>query len=124
MGLDAKSVVDDFELLEREYKVDAIGFYDSLFFTNMKRCKAIFREMLDRGVQLRLGNLDGRSKQLADADDELWELMKETRTYSIFCGAESGDNETLKAITKEIEVEDNYRFAERCHKYGIKVAPR
>ena len=121
VGLDAKSVVDDFELLEREYKVDAIGFYDSLFFTNMKRCKAIFREMLDRGVQLRLGNLDGRSKQLADADDELWELMKETRTYSIFCGAESGDDETLKAMTKEIEVEDNYRFAERCHKYGIKV---
>jgi radical SAM superfamily enzyme YgiQ (UPF0313 family) len=121
VGLDAKSVVDDIERLEKEYKVDAIGFYDSLFFTNINRSKAIFREMLNRGVKVRLGNLDGRSKQLADADDELWELMQETRTYSIFCGAESGDDETLKAMTKEIVVEDNYRFANRCHKYGIKV---
>jgi len=121
VGLDAKAVVDEFESLVKEHNIDAIGFYDSLFFANLKRSKQIFHEMRKRGVKVRLGNLDGRSKQLADADDELWELMRDTGTYSIFCGAESGDDETLEAMTKEISVEDNYRFADKCKKYGIKV---
>ena len=37
-------------------------------------------------------------------DDELWELLRESRTYSILCGAESGDQESLDVIDKDMDV--------------------
>lgn len=121
VGLNAKAVVDDLERLEKEFRVNAVSMYDSNFFVNMKRAKEILRGMLDRGLSIRLGNIDGRTKQLAEADDEIWELMRATRCYSILTGAESGNQEALDIINKDISVEDNIRFARKCHKYGIKV---
>ncbi|MFZ3064449.1 MAG: radical SAM protein [Nitrospirota bacterium] len=121
VGLDAKKVVDDLERLEKVYKVNGVSMYDSNFFVDMKRAKGILSGMLERGLTIRLGNIDGRTKQLADADKEIWELLRATRCYSILTGAESGDQEALEVIKKDIKVEDNIRFAKRCHEYGIKV---
>jgi radical SAM superfamily enzyme YgiQ (UPF0313 family) len=121
VGLNAEAVVDDLERLEKVYNVNGVSMYDSLFFVDIKRSKDILKGMIDRGLTIRLGNVDGRAKQLAAADDELWELLRETRTYSILCGAESGDQEALDVINKDMDVEDNIKFAEKCHKFGIKV---
>ncbi|HBQ20785.1 MAG: hypothetical protein A2Z91_03945 [Deltaproteobacteria bacterium GWA2_38_16] len=120
-GLDAKKVVDDLEKLEKVFKVNGISMYDSNFFIDRQRAKEIFREMLNRKLSLRLGNMDGRTKQLVESDDELWELMRETKCYSILTGAESGNQEALDIIKKDITVEDNIKFAKKCHDYGIKV---
>ena len=121
VGLNPEAVLNDLERLQRTYQINGINLYDSLFFVNIKRAKAILRGIIDRGLTLRLGNLDGRAKQLAEADDELWELLRDSKTYSILCGAESGDQESLDVIDKDMDVEDNYKFAEKCRQYGIKV---
>ncbi|HIN88833.1 MAG TPA: B12-binding domain-containing radical SAM protein [Nitrospinaceae bacterium] len=121
VGLRADLVVNDLERLEKEYGVDAINFYDSLFFVSVKRAKGILQGVLDRKLTVRLGNLYGRSRQLNQSDDELWELLEKTRTYSILCGAESGDQDALDIMNKEMDVEDNIKFAKKCQDYGIKV---
>ena len=121
VGLDAELVLNDLEKLQNEHNVDGVNFYDSLFFVSVKRAKAILRGILDRKLKVRLGNLYGRARQLHQSDDELWELLEETRTYSILCGAESGDQEALDVMNKEMDVEDNNLFAEKCKKYNIKV---
>ena len=121
VGLNADAVVRDLERLERVFKVNGISMYDSNFFVDIKRAKGILKGILDRGLTLRLGNIDGRTKQLAEADNELWELMRATRCYSILTGAESGDENVLKIINKDITVEDTIKFAQKCHEYGIKV---
>lgn len=121
VGLNAEAVVDDLEQLEKVYKVNGVSMYDSNFFVDLKRSKAILRGMLNRGITLRLGNMDGRVKQMAEADDELWELLRATRCYSILTGAESGSQEALEIINKDIRVEDTIKFAHKCHDYGIKV---
>jgi len=121
VGLNAEAVVDDLEKLEKVHGVNGVSMYDSLFFVDVKRAKGILRGMLDRGLTIRLGNVDGRAKQLAVADDELWGLLRDTKTYSILCGAESGDQEALDAIDKDMDVEDNIKFAEKCAQYGVKV---
>ncbi len=120
-GLNPVSVLNDLERLEKVFKVNAVSMYDSNFFVDINRAKAILRGMLDRKLTLRLGNIDGRTKQLAEADDELWELLRKTRCYSILTGAESGDEEALEIINKDILVEDTVKFAKKCHDYGIKV---
>lgn len=121
VGLNAEAVVDDLESLEKVFRVNGVSMYDSNFFVDIKRAKAILRGMLDRNLTIRLGNIDGRTKQLAEADDELWELLRHTRCYSILTGAESGDEDALTLINKDITVEDNIKFAQKCHEYGIKV---
>lgn len=121
VGLNAEAVVGDLERLEKVFKVNAVSMNDSNFFVNMQRSKAILQGMLDRKLTIRLGNIDGRTKQLAEADDEIWELLRETRCYSILTGAESGNQETLEIIKKDITVEDTIKFAKKCHDYGIKV---
>lgn len=121
VGLNSGEVVRDLERLEKVFKVNGISMYDSNFFVDINRAKGILRGMLERGLTLRLGNIDGRTKQLAEADDELWELMRKTRCYSILTGAESGDEEALKIINKDITVDDTIKFARKCHEYGIKV---
>ena len=121
VGLNPEAVLDDLEKLQNTYNINGVNLYDSLFFVNFKRAKAILKGIIDRGLTLRLGNLDGRAKQLAEADDELWELLRDSKTYSILCGAESGDQESLDVIDKDMDVEDNYKFAEKCRQYGIKV---
>ena len=121
VGLNAEAVVDDLERLEKVFKVNGVSMYDSNFFVNLKRAKAILQGMYDRKLTVRLGNVDGRTKQLAGADDELWELLRATRCYSILTGAESGNQEALDLINKDITVEDTITFAKKCHDYGIKV---
>ena len=121
VGLNAEAVVDDIEKLEKVFKIDAVSIIDSNFFININRVKAILQGMLDRKLTIRLGSLDGRAKQLAKADEELWELLRATQCYSILTGAESGSQEALNIINKDISVEDTIKFAEKCHKYGIKV---
>jgi len=121
VGLNAEAVVDDLERLEKEFRVNGVSMYDSNFFVDMNRAKAILQGMLDRKLTLRLGNIDGRTKQLANADNELWELLRATRCYSILTGAESGSQEALELIQKDITLEDTARFAEKCRDYGIKV---
>jgi radical SAM superfamily enzyme YgiQ (UPF0313 family) len=121
VGLNAGEVVRDLERLEKVFKVNGISMYDSNFFVDINRAKGILRGMLERGLTLRLGNIDGRTRQLAEADDELWGLMRQTRCYSILTGAESGDEDALKIINKDITVDDTLKFARKCHEYGIKV---
>jgi radical SAM superfamily enzyme YgiQ (UPF0313 family) len=120
-GLNANKVVEDLERLEKEFGVNGVSMYDSNFFIDMKRAKAIFKGMLEKGLTLRLGNIDGRTKQLAKAEDELWDLLRQTKSYSILTGAESGDPEALEIIKKDISVEDNIKFGMKCQQYGIKV---
>lgn len=121
VGLNSKAVLDDLERLEKEFGATGISMYDSNFFVNMKRSKEILQGMLDRGLTVRLGNVDGRTRQMLRADEELWELLRKTRTYSILTGAESGSQEALNLINKDIDVDDNIEFAKKCHQYGIKV---
>ncbi len=121
VGLNSKAVVDDLERLEKNYKIGGISMYDSNFFVDINRAKEILRLMLKRKLKLRLGNVNGRTKQLLEADNELWQLLKETKTYSILTGAESGSQQALNLINKDIKVKDNVEFAKKCHHYGIKV---
>ncbi|MCK4325304.1 B12-binding domain-containing radical SAM protein [bacterium] len=119
-GLDAKRVIDDFERLIREYGVDGISINDSDFFVNKKRVKEICRGMIDRGLKIGWGNVNGRTRQLL-GDEELWELLERSVCYSILTGAESGHQPALDLIHKDILVEDTIEFAKQCSKHHIKV---
>lgn len=120
-GWSAGRVVDDIERLNREYGVEGLVIVDSNFFVDKERARQIFQGIINRGIKVKLGELNGRTKQLADLDNELWELMEAAGVRSLLVGSESGFQESLDLITKDTSVRDTLSFAERCRKYNIGV---
>ena len=120
-GIEAKRVVDDLEFLVKKYNVDSFVFSDSNFFTDRERTRAFCQEIVNRGLNIKWGEANGRTENLVRYDDALWELMVKAGLYSILCGAESGLPEALKIIEKDATVEDTVKFAGKAAKYGVRV---
>jgi radical SAM superfamily enzyme YgiQ (UPF0313 family) len=53
--------------------------------------------------------------------DSTWKLMKKSGLACILVGAESGDNDTLKYMQKDITVDDTIRLTKICAKYDVKI---
>jgi radical SAM superfamily enzyme YgiQ (UPF0313 family) len=120
-GWSADRVLGDIERLNREQGINGFEFVDSNFFVNKVRAKRIFDGIVEAGLKIRIGGLNGRTRQLADLNDELWELMEAAGVKSLLVGTESGCQEALDYMSKDCTVEDALRFARKCRKYNIGV---
>lgn len=120
-GLSAERVVDDFERLEKEFKRKEVHIVDSNFFTSPHRVKEILRGMIKRNLKIvwEFGNV--RVDQINNFDDEMWDLLKKVNCGGIMCGAESGCQEVLDLVGKNIKVADTYKAIDSCKKHGIKL---
>jgi radical SAM superfamily enzyme YgiQ (UPF0313 family) len=120
-GLNADRLVDEIEFLVKRYKLDAIAFHDSNFFVSKDRVRQFCKKLIERKLGIRWGNANGRTRHIAEFEDSLWQLMKDSGLSLILTGAESGYQEMLDLIDKETTVEDTINFARKCRKYGIKA---
>lgn len=120
-GLTAERVLDDVERLVKDYGVNGLALVDSNFFVDKERVRKICQGVVDRGLKVRWAELDGRTKQLADFDDELWRLMEKAGFRTFLVGSESGSQESLDFINKDVLAEDTLRLAEKCRKHNVKV---
>ncbi|MGA2191991.1 MAG: radical SAM protein, partial [Nitrospirota bacterium] len=89
----ADYVVDEIELLVRDYGVSMISFFDDLFVANFQRLEEI-------AVLLEKRNLIGKTRLTCSCranvvKPELARLLKRIGVVSVGMGLESGDEETL-----------------------------
>lgn len=120
-GLTAKKMVDEIEVFIKNYDIDSVAIHDSNFFVDPKRVKEFCKEILKRKLNIKWGNVNGRTRQLLDLGDETWDLLEKSGCSMILVGAESGYQEALDYIDKKIRVEDTLELAELCHRRNIKV---
>lgn len=120
-GLEAKRVVDEIEDLVKKYGINGLIFTDSNFFVDKKRAKEIAKLFIERGLKLKWGNANGRTRQLLSLGDETWDLLKRSGLQSILVGAESGIQEGLDIINKDTTIEDTVNLSRLCGRYGIKI---
>lgn len=122
-GLSAERVLDDIERLVKNYKINGVSIVDSNFFVDKERVRKICKGLIERGLnsRVKIGDVNGRTKQLVDFDDELWELMEKSGIKVILTGSESGDQNALNLINKDTAVEDTLLLAKKCTKHNIKV---
>ncbi|MCB0712565.1 MAG: cobalamin-dependent protein [Ignavibacteriae bacterium] len=120
LGRDGEKVADDVEMLVNTYGADSIEFHDNNFFTSEKRVATFAREILRRGLKVGWWG-EGRPDQLLKYSDETFELMARSGLKMVFMGAESGDDETLKAMNKGGTQTSRtiVEIVERMKKYGI-----
>lgn len=112
----AGNVVDEIEEALR-WGYDRIAFADDVFTLNRRRVHAICEEIERRGLQFQwecLGRVDA-------IDYDLAVVMKAAGCAKIFFGIESGDDEMLKLMNKQITVQQAREAVEAAHRAGLSV---
>jgi anaerobic magnesium-protoporphyrin IX monomethyl ester cyclase len=102
--------------LAREYGVDAVQFYDNNFFLREDHS----RELADRLAPLGMRWwCEARTDIMMRYSDATWEAIRRAGCTMIFFGAESGSNQVLKEMNKDLRAEDTLALAARIRRFGI-----
>ena len=105
------------ELWER-YRFDDVNFQDETFFTRARRVQALVDEIIASGMQITWA-ATMRADQGVRLPEELWARCKRSGLRRLLVGVESGSDEMLRRIRKDIRLEQVFHTAERMRRYGI-----
>jgi radical SAM superfamily enzyme YgiQ (UPF0313 family) len=93
-----------------------VQFYDNNFFLREDHA----RDLVDRLAPLNLRWwCEARADIMMKYSDATWEAIRRAGCAMIFFGVESGSNETLKEMQKDLRVEDTLALASRIRQFGI-----
>jgi anaerobic magnesium-protoporphyrin IX monomethyl ester cyclase len=102
--------------LVNTYGIDAVQFYDNNFFLREEHT----RELADRLAPMKLQWwCEGRADIMMKYSDDTLEALRRAGCKMIFFGAESGSNERLKEMNKDLRAEDTLALASRIRKFNI-----
>jgi pyruvate-formate lyase-activating enzyme len=98
------------------YGVDAVQFYDNNFFLREDNA----HELAARITPLKLRWwCEARADIMMRYSDATWEAIRRSGCAMIFFGVESGSNQTLQEMHKDLRVEDTLALASRIRRFGI-----
>jgi anaerobic magnesium-protoporphyrin IX monomethyl ester cyclase len=93
----ARQVFEDVLKIKHKWGADSIEFHDNNFFVSEKRVAEFSRMMIGQNM---IWWGEGRIDTMDKYKDETLALMREAGCKMIFCGAETGNDETLKKMDK------------------------
>jgi radical SAM superfamily enzyme YgiQ (UPF0313 family) len=105
------------ELWDR-YRFDDVNFQDETFFTKRDRVEAMAERIVASGMKITWA-ATMRADQGVRLPEEVWRLCKQSGVRRLLVGVESGSNEMLKRIRKDIKIEQVFQTAERMLKHRI-----
>jgi len=120
-GLAPERVVDELRYLHRRYGFVDVGFQDETFFTSPQRIAEIAGRILASGLRF-TWYATLRADQGRRMDDALFALCRASGLRSVVLGLESGSEETLRAIRKDISLDDVWDTANKLRQNGIGAA--
>lgn len=105
------------ELWDR-YRFDDVNFQDETFFTRRERVRAFAQGLIDSGLRITWA-ATMRADQGVRLPQEVWAKCKESGLRRLLVGVESGSNEMLERIRKDIRIEQVFETAQHMVRYGI-----
>ncbi|MEK7817568.1 MAG: radical SAM protein, partial [Actinomycetota bacterium] len=115
----AANVVDEIEMLVRDFDVKEIHFEDDNFTLKASHAAAVCEEILRRGIDIVWACPNG--VRIDTLDDDLLELMRRSGCYSLGFGIESGSQAVLEKNNKKLKLDrvaDQVRMVKR---HGIEA---
>ena len=112
---------EELEKLWRQHRFDDLHLQDETYFTYRDRVVAVAEEYLRRGLQFTWTatmRADQGSARLSEAD---FALCKKSGLRRVLIGVESGSQEMLNWMKKDITLEQIFVAAERCARHDIAV---
>jgi anaerobic magnesium-protoporphyrin IX monomethyl ester cyclase len=120
VALEPARMAEEIEGLWRRYQFDDLAFQDETFFTYRERIVALAEEFLRRDLRFTwTGTL--RADQGFRLSDEVLALCVRSGLRRVMIGVESGSQEMLDWMTKDVTVEQILESAEKCARHGIGV---
>jgi anaerobic magnesium-protoporphyrin IX monomethyl ester cyclase len=105
------------ELWDR-YHFDDVNFQDETFFTQRDRVQALADRIVESGMKITWA-ATMRADQGVRMPEEVWARCKESGLRRLLVGVESGSNEMLKRIRKDIKIEQVFHTANLMRKHEI-----
>jgi radical SAM superfamily enzyme YgiQ (UPF0313 family) len=105
------------ELWDR-YHFDDVNFQDETFFTKAGRVEALADRIIASGMKITWA-ATMRADQGVRLPEAFWSRCKQSGLRRLLVGVESGSNEVLKRIRKDIKIEQVYETAQKMLKFGI-----
>jgi len=119
-GVDPERMGREFSYWNDKYNFDDINFQDETFFTKRQRVSDIANELVNREIQATwAGTL--RADQGSRMSDEEFDLCKESGLRRVLVGVESGSQEMMDWLKKDIKMEHVWEAAKRCAQRDVAV---
>jgi anaerobic magnesium-protoporphyrin IX monomethyl ester cyclase len=119
-GLDPERMAAELSAHHERYGFNEIAFQDETFFTSRARVEAVAEAFVRAGLAPAAAwTATMRADQGARLDDAMLARCREAGLRRVMIGVESGSDEMLQRIQKDITMEQVYASAERCARQGI-----
>jgi anaerobic magnesium-protoporphyrin IX monomethyl ester cyclase len=105
------------ELWDR-YRFDDVNFQDETFFTKRDRVQALADRIVESGMKITWA-ATMRADQGVRLPDDVWARCKQSGLRRLLVGVESGSDEMLKRIRKDIRIEQVFWTARQMLKYDL-----
>ena len=115
----AQRVVDEVELLEKEFGVQVIVIQEDNFNVNGKRAREFCEEKMKRGLEMRWVSL-GCASDWVRAEQDI-PLMKEAGMFMGVFGIEVASEQELRKLDKGITIDQIYKTIEILRKNDIAI---
>ena len=118
VGLDPTRMALRLHELWQQYAFDDVNFQDETFFTRRERISSFAEQLIDTGMKITWAGTM-RADQGVRLPDDLWSRCKESGLRRLLVGVESGSDEMLKRIRKDIRIEQVFHTAGRMRELGV-----
>jgi len=118
VGLEPTRMAMRLKELWDKYHFDDVNFQDETFFTRGDRVRVLADRIIESGMKITWA-ATMRADQGVRLPEEVWARCKQSGLRRLLVGVESGSNEMLKRIRKDIKIEQVYQTAGRMLKYDI-----
>ena len=110
-------VVDEIAHLKQRFGIREFAFYDDVFTLNKKRAHAIADELIRRKL-----NIDWTCEaRVGLVDTELLRHIRQAGCYSVSYGIESGSQEILNTLDKDITLEQAEQAVRTSQEVGLQT---
>jgi len=115
--LNVERIEEELNEIEKLGEVELVQFVDDTFNIPLKRFKDILRMFIKNKYSFKWHSY----LRCQSLDEEAVQLMKQSGCIGVFLGLESGSDIVLKAMNKQVTVQQYKRGIELLKKYGITI---
>ncbi len=118
VGLEPERIAEETERHWNRYQFTELAFQDETFFTYPKRVVAIAEAFVRQGSRFQW-TATMRADQGHRLTDDVFDLCVRSGLRRVMIGVESGSQEMLEWLQKDITIEQVLYSAEKCVEHGI-----
>lgn len=119
-AIEPERMVAEFQHWHKKYPFTDVNFQDETFFTHRKRTLDFAQRLIDARLNITWA-ATMRADQCSRLEDADFELIVRSGLRRVLVGVESGTQEMLDWLKKDIKLTQVWEAADRCKKYHIGV---